>query len=70
MHPATCKEEMAIVLTLHQCGGKKNPNQLVVGLRTQYMLIKIAEASLLCTKNNVCLGNLKGQINHDRTFYL
>lgn len=37
-------------------------------IKTQYMLIKIAEESLLSTKNNVCLGNLKGQINHDRTF--
>lgn len=32
------------------------------------MLIKIAEESLLSTKDNVCMGNLKGQINHDRTF--
>lgn len=52
--------------TVHQSEEKKI--WLVVSIRIQCMLIKIAEESLLSTKDNVCMGNLKGQIKHDRTF--
>lgn len=50
--------------TVHCCGVKKN--QLETGIRTQHMLRKIAEESVVHKKKNeVCLGNLTGRINHD-----